>query len=580
MSVPIFLDRVGKAGWVRRAAPVISLVFILTVGVLPAMAQETVAELGAGRYFSSFWLVMLILQCAAWIGIYDWVGRDNEQLKRRPRFWCTAIMSAGGAGMVLMLMVDMAFVFASLIALLAIFVIYVVKRNRDLPPERRVLTWQHLGYLLRNLAERLHLRRTAGAVIQKAGRADTTEIQLLRKDGTNLDKLSEDRAGAGPSEAVVAVKELIESAVLSRATDIHIEPKEGEVQARFRIDGILHNVPSYPSELAAPMISGVKVLAEMDIAEKRKPQDGTFMARLGNRAIDFRVATTPSVHGETMVIRLLDRSVGLIRLDSLGLPPMWQKNIHTMINAAHGMLIVSGPTGSGKTTTLYAMVGEMDAFQKNIVTVEDPIEYRLDNVTQTQVNPKAGITFAGTLRSFLRQDPDVMMVGEIRDAETARVALQAAMTGHFVLTTIHANEAVTSLFRLLDLGVESYLISASLTAILAQRLVRILCPACKVPYVPEADFLRKIGVKPAPNLELYKAQGCDECQGTGYRGRVGVFELFELNDTIKDLVRTNPSLQLMKDEARKVGWRPLQETGLVKVVGGITSLRELVRVTK
>ncbi len=544
-----------------------------------SLAQSS-PQADTGRYFSTFWLVMLIIYCAFWLGVYDWMGRDNEQLKGPKEFWCSIIMGIGIAGVLFMSLVSIVFLFAALPGLLAVFTIYVWKRNSALPPEQRVLTPQHLSYVARSMAERLHFRRTAGAVIQsRADMANQIEIVLLRKDGTSLEDLPYQERQTHPSEAVTAIKELIESGVLSRATDVHLEPKEKELQARFRIDGILHNVPSYPPDLAAPMMSSVKVLSDMDIAERRKHQDGTFMGRLGGHTLDFRVSTAPSVHGETMVIRILDRSVGLIKLTKLGLSPKPLGAIRRILTLPHGMLIVSGPTGSGKTTTLYAMISEIDAYQKNIITIEDPIEYRLDNVTQTAINPKAGITFAGALRSSLRQDPDVMLVGEIRDAETARVALQASMTGHFVFTTLHANDAVTSLFRLLDLGIEAYLISSSLAAVVSQRLVRVLCPDCKVPYLPTPDFLKKLKIRPTAELRFYKAQGCEDCQGTGYRGRTGVFGLFELNDTAKDLVRTNPSVQLIKAEARKSGLRPLREEGLRKVIQGITSLKEVLRVT-
>ena len=583
MRWPVSLHGTTGGATRNRGLAILAWAALFTLShVSSAAAQGGVVEVGGGRYFGTFWLIMLIVQCTAWMGTFDWVGRDTEQLKGRTRFWCTLLMGLGAAGTFLMLVVHMAFVVAALLGLFVTFGIYVWQRNQGLPPERRVFTRQHLSYVLRTAAERLRLRRTAGAVIRTPKRgADTPGIVLLRKDGASLEKLTKTRGTtAQASDAIIAVKELIESAILSRATDIHLEPKEGELQGRFRIDGILHSVPSYPVELALPMISGVKVLADMDIAEKRKPQDGTFMGRIGERALDFRVATTPSVHGETMVIRVLDRDIGLIRLDRIGLPSEWQATIRRIIHSAHGMVVASGPTGSGKTTTVYAMLCEMDAFQKNIVTVENPIEYRLDNVTQTQVNPKAGVTFASALRSFLRQDPDVIMVGEVRDAETARVALQAAMTGHSVITTLHANDAITSLFRLLDLGIEPYLISSSLTAVLGQRLVRLLCPNCKVPYIPRPAFLRKIGVDASKELQLYKAQGCEECQGTGYKGRRGVFDLFELNDVIRELIRTNPSLSLIKQEARKAGWRTIQETGLKLVIEGSTCIKELVRTTK
>ncbi len=553
---------------------------VLASDAFAQVEDKTVFYEEGGYYFSHFWLFSLIGYCVLWVAVYDWVGRDAEQLKGRQKFWSSAIMSVGGAGFLLMLFISMGAAFPFGIALFSMFVVYVWQRNLRLPEERRVFTLTHLKYLLRRLAERLHLRKTAGAVVQavRPGEAKP-QIVLLRKDGNSLDDLTDGRS-SGASEAVMAVKALIESGVLSRATDVHIEPKQGELQARFRIDGILHNVPSYPQELAMPMISSIKVLSDMDIAEKRKPQDGTFIGRHGDKELDFRVSTTPSVYGETMVIRILDRGVGMIGLGELGMPSAMLKPVRRIINYPNGMFIVSGPTGSGKTTSLYSMLSEIDAFQKNIITIENPIEYRLDNVNQTQVNPKAGVTFASALRSFLRQDPDVIMVGEIRDAETARVALQAAMTGHFVFTTIHANDSVTTLFRLLDLGVEPYLISSSLSGVLAQRLMRVLCIECKAPYQPQPQFLKKIGLKPTEELELFKAQGCDACQGTGFKGRIGVFELFEINDAIQDLIRTNPSIQLIKTEARKGGWRTLQESGLAKVIEGVTSVKELVRVTR
>jgi len=574
-----YLSRANRSAWrVRLYAAALAIVFGCAI---PASAQTTVYIEGGGSYFHHAWLILLIIQCTAWMSIYEWIGHDCEQLKGRRSFWCTLVMSVGAAGTAFMLLIAKGFVFTALIGLAAVFVIYVWKRNLQVPPERRVFTPAHFSYMARTLAERLHLRKSAGAMIQKGMRGETApDIVLLRKDGTTLEQLAGSSGAAETSDAIMAVKELIESAALSRVTDIHIEPKQSELQARFRIDGILHNVPSYPQELALPIVSAIKVLCDMDIAKKRTPQDGTFMGRLANKVLDFRVATSPSVHGETMVIRILDRSVGLLSLEDLGLPSRYLDTVRQVTQSANGMLIASGPTGSGKTTTLYSLLGELDAFQKNIVTIENPIEYRLDNINQTQVNPKAEVTFATALRGFLRQDPDVIMVGEIRDAETAAVALQAAMTGHFVFTTIHANDSITTLFRLLDLGVEPYLISSSLSAVLAQRLLRVLCPVCKAPYVPQPQFLKKIGIKPSEELELYKAQGCDECQGTGYKGRVGIFEVFEVTDAIRELIRTNPSIQLLKEEARKNGWRTLQEEGLQKVIDGDTSIKELVRVTK
>jgi general secretion pathway protein E len=530
------------------------------------------------RYFDDFWLIMLVIHCVFWIGFTDWIGRDTEKYKLKIGVWAGSSLGLGAIMFAVALGHKIGFVWVGLTLQLGLYAGYVFYRNPRVPTDRRLYTRQHFVFMANRFLLMFRIKKTISEGTEGGGAE--AEIVLLRKDGASLDKLAAGGGSHRTSEAVIGIKELIESAVLSRATDIHMEPKEEEFQSRFRIDGILHNVPAYPAELAPPMVSAIKVLSDMDISERRKPQDGTFMGRLGDRTMDFRVSTTPSVHGETMVIRILDRDGGPVSLEKLGFTQRDMATMQKVCNYPHGMFIVAGPTGSGKSTTLYGALSSLDAYQKNILTIEDPIEYRLDNVTQTQVNSRAGVTFASQLRSALRQDPDVIFVGEIRDAETARVALQAAMTGHFVFTTLHANDSITSLFRLIDLGVEPYLISSSLSAVLAQRLVRLLCSNCKEAYVPEPEFLAKIGVKTKREIQLYRAVGCDVCQGTGYYGRIGIFELFELNDAIKDLVRTNPSVQLIRGEARKQGMKRLQEDGLIKVVKGYTSVKELLRVTR
>jgi len=532
-----------------------------------------------GYFLHPVWLVILLICAFLWVVVLEFVSEDARRVKADQKNWNLIFLGLGLIGLTLAILLAPVFALLGLAAVIGTASVYVAKRNQMVNPEQRVFTKAHLAYVLSRVLTKVGIKVSQQKLIGTP--EDETEIELLRKDGKSLDAISgEARSGVEHSEATLGVKEIVESAILSRATDIHIEPKENELQVRFRIDGILHNVPSYPVELAPPIVSAIKVLADMDIAERRKPQDGTFMGRLGGKTLDFRAATSPSVHGETMVVRILDRETGLLGLAHLGLDQRRFEKIQSIISAPHGMLIVSGPTGAGKTTTLYAALGAIDAYQKNIITIENPIEYRLDNVTQTQVNPKAGITFANQLRSMLRQDPDVIMVGEIRDAETARTALQAAMTGHFVFTTIHANDAVSSLFRLLDLGVEPYLISSSLSAVLAQRLVRTLCEECKVPYIPKPSFVKKVGLDPRRVQEFFKATGCEACQGTGYLGRIGVFELLEMNDTLRDLIRGTPSVQLIKAEARKNGLITLQEDGLSKVSRGITSVKELIRVTK
>jgi type II secretory ATPase GspE/PulE/Tfp pilus assembly ATPase PilB-like protein len=544
--------------------------------VSPEPAQPPVAR---RLYLKPAWLIVLVVVSLLWVMILEAISEDAGRTQTGQPTWNAVIMIAGLAGLALSVLVTPAFSAVGLVGVLVCGSVYVNRRNLMVAPEQRVMTQGHLAALFNRVLGKVGV--TLPAPGARGRRQDMTEIQLLRKDGRSLETISEDaRTVVERSEAAVAVKEIVESAVLSRATDIHIEPKQNELQVRFRIDGILHNVPSYPPHLGPPMITVLKVLSDMDIAERRKPQDGSFMGRLGAKTLDFRAATSASVYGETMVIRILDRDAGLIGLDRLGLDSKRLAHLKRLINSPYGMLVVSGPTGSGKSTTLYAALSEIDAYQKNIITIENPIEYRLENVTQTQVNTKAGITFAGQLRSMLRQDPNVIMVGEVRDAETARVALQAAMTGHFVFTTIHANDAISTLFRLLDLGVEPYLISSSLTAVLAQRLVRVLCERCKLPYVPKPAFIQKAGLDPRRVQQFFKAVGCEACQMTGYYGRVGVFELLEVNDAMRDQIRTSPNTQAVKAEARKAGLVTLQEDGLNKVVQGVTSMKELIRVTK
>ncbi|MBV8318511.1 MAG: type II/IV secretion system protein, partial [Planctomycetaceae bacterium] len=387
------------------------------------------------------------------------------------------------------------------------------------------------------------------------------------------------------SRSYMSAKELVYDAVLRRATDIHLEPTSERLSTRYRIDGILHAAEPFDRPTGDAVINVFKVLAALDIAEKRKPQDGSFGAKLAGRELEFRVATSGSKSGEKMVMRILGNVAGVSRLDDSGLRPKLVKEVRDLVTQPHGMFLCCGPTGSGKTTTLYACLREIDRFQKNIITVEDPIEYHLDTITQMEIHTKSGQTFAGSLRSILRQDPDVIMVGEIRDQETATIACQAATTGHMVFSTVHANDTVTALFRLLDLGVEPFMIASALTAVLGQRLVRVLCEACKEPYKPKPEFLKKANLPPDKVDVFYRRpaeplQVCPQCGGTGYLGRTGIFELLVITEPMRDMIRENPSINAIKAEARKNGMIYLQEDGLRKVIQGKTSIDELLRVVK
>jgi type II secretory ATPase GspE/PulE/Tfp pilus assembly ATPase PilB-like protein len=406
-------------------------------------------------------------------------------------------------------------------------------------------------------------------------------------------------ARAAESKGYQAALGMVHEALTSRATDIHLEPTREEMTVRFRIDGILQPAAPFGRTMGDAVLNIFKVLGALDITEKRKPQDGSFSAEAEGRRVDFRLATAGSVAGEKMVMRILDREGAIMDLAKLGMRPSMREQIHEIVTQPHGLFVVCGPTGAGKSTTLYACLEEIDRHQKNVITVENPVEYHIDNVTQIEVNPKAGKTFASELRSILRQDPDVIYIGEIRDQETAEIACQAAQTGHMVFTTLHANDTVTAIARLIDLGVAPFLIASSLTAVLGQRLVRVLCPRCKVKYKPNPDVLRKANLPAAQIKHFYRATEtvkheesveedwgdeagapCAECGGRGYHGRTGIFEMLVVNDRMRELVRENPNLTAIRQEAARAGMKTIQEDGLRQVISGLTSIQELLRVCK
>ena len=466
--------------------------------------------------------------------------------------------------------------------------IYVNTRNQRVPEEDRVLTAKHLS----ELAEKyLKLRFGRGDEDENEG----PPIEFIGKSSSV--RGDDDRvARAAASKGYKAAREMVYEAMQKRATDIHLEPTKEEMTVRFRIDGILHSADPFGRSMGDAVLNIFKVLGDLDITEKRKPQDGSFSAKASGRTIDFRLATAGSVAGEKMVMRILDTTAQIIDLTRLGMRDRLRDKLHVISDQPHGMLIVCGPTGAGKSTTLYACLNEIDRFQKNVITVENPVEYKIENVTQIEVNPKAGKTFASELRSILRQDPDVIYIGEIRDKETAEIACQAAQTGHMVFTTLHANDTITALGRLIDLGVQPFMVADAISAILGQRLVRLLCPKCKVRYKPNADLLRKANL-PADKIKFFyrppeaaaadeegkvltDEDGCPYCGGTGYHGRTGVFELLDVTDKIKDLIRENPNLNSIRQEAIKSGMKVLQEDALRQVIDGKTSVQEMLRVCK
>jgi general secretion pathway protein E len=373
---------------------------------------------------------------------------------------------------------------------------------------------------------------------------------------------------------------LIEEAVASEASDIHVEPFEDRLRVRYRMDGILYDRESPPRKLQAALTSRIKLMAEMNIAERRLPQDGRIRVTAGGRRVDIRVSTVPTVHGESLVMRLLDRSSVFLPFDRLGFSPPVAESYETLIRRPHGILLVTGPTGSGKTTTLYAALDKINSPDKKIITIEDPVEYQLGGINQIPVRPTIGLSFAAGLRHIVRQDPDVIMVGEIRDLETAEIAIQAALTGHLVLSTLHTNDAPSAIARLQDMGAEPYLVASVLNGVLAQRLVRRVCGTCRAPYEPEPRDLLAIGVADATGVELFRGKGCDECRGTGYRGRIGIYELFVISEEARSLILSKRPSGEIRRYAIERGMVSLRDDGWAKARVGITTVEEILRVTQ
>jgi general secretion pathway protein E len=377
---------------------------------------------------------------------------------------------------------------------------------------------------------------------------------------------------------VKLVNMLITRAVEDRSSDIHIEPFENSLKVRYRTDGVLNEVESLPKRLQPAVISRIKIMSRLNIAERRLPQDGRIKLRVSGRDLDLRISTMPTVYGESIVMRILDRGSSLIVLEHLGFYGETLEKYNKLINTPYGMLLVTGPTGSGKTTTLYASLSRINSEDNKIITIEDPIEYQIEGINQIQVKPKIGLTFANGLRHIVRQDPDVIMVGEIRDIETAEIAIHSALTGHLVFSTLHTNDAPGAVTRLLDMGAEGFLVSSSLIGVLAQRLVRVICNSCKEPFNPSQKIIEKIEF-PLADITTYHGAGCEECRYTGYRSRTGIFELMLIDEGIKQLILDRASADVIRQRAVLSGMQLLRESGWQKVREGITTVEEVLRVT-
>ena len=429
------------------------------------------------------------------------------------------------------------------------------------------------------------LLQTLDLMYRRTSDIDTLADQLnedIVEDSFDLSQLT--AADEVDAPVVRLLKSLFEDAVQVGASDIHIEPDETVLRIRQRVDGVLHEHVVKETRIAAVLVLRLKLMAELNISEKRLPQDGRFNITVKNHSIDVRISTLPIQYGESVVMRLLDQSAGRIGLDKSGLPPRMLQRVRRIIREPHGILLVTGPTGSGKTTTLYGALNELNDASKKIITVEDPVEYRLSRINQVQVHPQIGLTFSKVLRACLRQDPDILLVGEIRDLETADIAMRAAMTGHFVLSTLHTNDAISSAMRLVDIGVEGYLAGTALRGILAQRLVRRICNNCEEPYQPSVQEQIWLDIKAeeagVTTIQLKHGKGCTYCNNTGYKGRVGIFELLELNDEMADALRRNDNAAFAKAARESDEYQPLVISALQLASQGITSLEEVFRVTE
>ncbi|MEN6431955.1 MAG: type II secretion system ATPase GspE [Smithella sp.] len=419
-------------------------------------------------------------------------------------------------------------------------------------------------------------RASAKDYFEEMNEASTDD--LISKIDETADLLDE----TSDAPIIKLVNLLVSGAIKDRASDIHVEPYSGNLKIRYRIDGILYDILNLPRRIQSPLVSRIKIMAKLNIAEKRLPQDGRIEIKIADRLVDIRVSVIPTAFGERVVLRLLDKTANILMLADLGMHDERIKLLNKLIKSPYGIILVTGPTGSGKTTTLYAALSTINRPEINIITIEDPIEYQMDGVGQIQVNPKIDLTFAAGLRSIVRQDPDVILIGEIRDRETAEIAIQSSLTGHLVFSTLHTNDAASAVTRLIDMGIEPFLVTSSIIAIIAQRLVRVLCPHCKEVYVPDEETLANLGLDRSvlkKNI-FYRKNGCNLCMQTGFRGRTAIFEIMIVDDEIKKLVLKTSDANQINELALKQGMITLQKDGIDKVLNGITTTEEVLRVTR
>jgi type IV pilus assembly protein PilB len=405
---------------------------------------------------------------------------------------------------------------------------------------------------------------------------EDSEIEVIQ--GQAEAEISELSERADESPVIHLTNMILIKAIRDGASDIHIEPQTGKFQVRIRIDGLLYELMSHRIEMHPPVVSRIKVLANLDISERRIPQDGRIQVQIDGRKVDLRFSSMPGIHGEKVVLRILDRSQTILDINKLGFNPQILERFKTILKSSYGLILVCGPTGSGKTTTLYAAISMLSSIEKNIITIEDPVEYQLEQINQNQVIDGIGLTFAKVLKHALRQDPDIILVGEIRDRETAEIAIQASLTGHLVLSTLHTNDSVSAVTRLLEMGAESYLISASLLAVLAQRLVRNICPQCRTTHYAAKAVLQELGLDPDKKVRLTRGKGCSACYDSGYRGRSGIHELLEMNDELRSIILNDPTIDALQHHLRENKFKGLKALGFEKVLQGLTTIEEARRV--
>lgn len=574
---------VGNTADVGKFPPIPARYGVYVRGNLPAPRGQGTGA-GAGYYISLWLLAPILILFLIWAASSHWVDDDSRSLNMPTDFWNSVLLTTGVVGFLAVLLIPMYLI--GLPVLLLSYAVpigfYVADRNSRVPESAKVLTPQHIQkVVIRTLAKvGIHIgseeaqEKAAGPPITFIGKSIT---------GRGYDKSRSKQVEN--SRGYMSTKELMYDAILRRATDVHLEPKDEEHAVRIRIDGVMYPTEPFDTSVGEAVVNVVKVLCAMDITERRRPQDGSFRAELEGRHIDFRVATQGTRHGEKLSLRILDQANAVSTLVGLGLRKQLKEQLLDVINSPHGTFLCCGPTGAGKSTTLYACMNEIDTSRRNVISVEDPVEYKIDGVNQIEINTKSGQDFASTLRSILRQDPDVVMVGEIRDGETAKICCQAANTGHMVFSTVHANDTITALYRLLELEVEPFMVANSISAIMGQRLARRLCPECREAYRPKPEFLKKAGLPPDKVDKFYRPPKdppslCPKCGGLGFYGRVGVFELLLITERMQDMIRDKAPMSNIKAEARKNGMLTMREEGLRLVVRGLTSVDELLRVVK